>query len=240
MKQNHCVRRFTLIELLVVIAIIAILAGMLLPALQKARDKAKEIDCIGRKKEFFRCIGSYMQDHQGFVPGGKLSAPNSGVIYPVLLDLGYLGSLQILAKLSHCTYTEHTPQCSPHANAQPGPSAGVNANFRLYETLDDIRHPYRMSNVTRPSLLAYLADTRGWADNGCEDGKVAFSHQDDAVHFGFFHGSPKLIRSGNKILRVEGSGRAAIAFFDGHCDSVERAKVLEYSAGSAFYNPSAR
>ncbi len=94
-SERKANRAFTLIELLVVIAIIGILAAMLLPALNKAREKANAVSCLGNMRQWGLALGMYCDDNNDYLPYDGGSPPidtgyNLGAWYNCLV--GYISN----------------------------------------------------------------------------------------------------------------------------------------------------
>ena len=203
---------FTLIELLVVIAIIAILAGMLLPALNQARDKGRNASCISSYKQLNLVDAEYALAFDGwgmaYALAGETSSGWGGMIFgDVLLRRGG-NATQIADSLKMPKFNE--PFCAAGKTTEATPRDQFSGTYQGKPALNTCFHSYPNPN---PTNAKYTNKKLAQIRNGSR-----IAHFADATSDGFNYASN---------LQYRHNRRVTVLFYDGHVSMCQYGEILD-------------
>ena len=218
-KSNSYKKNFTLIELLIVIAIIAILASMLLPALQRARDAAKASYCLNNMKQLASGFQNYVDSNREYCPPGRAYDPTGNT------TIGwykyYINSGAITSKTLHCpTSTYYYENDSGVNYGLPYTIYGYVPNQATKISAKYFRSPSRMAiAVETPPSSVFKSFT-----NLNNTGAYLFN----AYNLLVFPGSPSFWDSGYPIeLRHSSRKTMNIATLAGNVTTITQSEALK-------------
>lgn len=151
-RQVSGKEHFTLIELLVVIAIIAILAAMLLPALNQAREKSHQTKCLNNQKQIMQATLMYANDNDDYGPWAREKA---GV------DVWWNKALSTYIPSKEAYTIDRTSQfVCPSFKEPAGYYAGM--SYMINNYFAGQATSVKMNQITRPSSKIYYMDGNGY------------------------------------------------------------------------------